>query len=104
MPPVFLTIEQYAFLLLSKPEVLLGGDHTNSVGVTHATTPPLHTDNAVTPADDAELDTVGDTPLQTTVDILLPYLDIEVRLLLGKVKGVDTTIQVGILSQSASFT
>lgn len=82
--------------LLLKTQVILGRNHTNGVGVTHTTAPSLNTDNAGTLLDYTKLDTVVDTPLQTTVDIFLPDLDIEVGLIFGEVEGVDTAVQVGI--------
>ena len=63
----------------------------------HSAAPALDADNVVALVDDAQLETVGDTPLEATVDILLPDLDVEVRLLLGESEGPDTTVQVGIL-------
>lgn len=62
----------------------------------HTTAPSLNTDDASTLLDDTKLDTVVDTPLQTTVDILLPNLDVEVGLGLREVEGIDTTVQVRI--------
>jgi len=85
--------------LLRKTEVLLSGDHTDGVGVALAAAPALHTDDVVALVDDTELETVRDTPLETTVDILLPNLDIEVGLPLGEEEGPDATVQVRILRQ-----
>jgi hypothetical protein len=82
--------------LLIQTQALLGGDNTNGVGVSLTTAPTLDADDAVATADDAELDTMGDTPFETAVHILLPDLDVEVRLLLGEVEGVHATVQVGI--------
>jgi len=83
-------------LLHGQAEVLLGGHHTHSVGVTHTTTPALDTDNGVALVDDAELETVVDGPLEAAVDVLLPDLDVEVGLLLGEVEGPHAAVQVGI--------
>lgn len=87
-------------LLHGQTEVLLGGDHTNSVGVAHTAAPTLDTDNGVTLVDDSELETVVDTPLEAAVDILLPDLDVEVGLGLGEVEGPDTTVQVRVLEKT----
>ena len=84
-------------LLLGKAKVLLGGDNTNSVGVSHTTAPALDTDDGVALVDNTELETVVDRPLKATVDILLPDLDVEVGLLLGEEEGPHTTVQVGVL-------
>lgn len=83
--------------LLCQTEVLLGWDHTDRVGVAHTTAPALDTDDVVALVNNAELDTVGNTPLETAVDVLLPDLDVEVRLLLREEEWIDATIQVGIL-------
>ena len=63
----------------------------------HSAAPALDADNVVALVDDAQLEAVGDTPLEATVDILLPDLDVEVGLLLGESEGPDATVQVGIL-------
>lgn len=89
--------------LLRKTEVLLSGDHTDGVGVALAAAPALHTDDVVALVDDTELETVRDTPLETTVDILLPNLDIEVGLPLGEEEGPDATVQVRILRQVSQY-
>ena len=83
--------------LLRESEVLLSGDHTDSVSVAHTAAPALNTDDVVALVDNTELETVVDTPLEAAVDILLPDLDVEVGLLLGEVEGPDTTVQVGVL-------
>lgn len=62
----------------------------------HTTAPSLDTDDAGTLLDNTKLDAVVNTPLQATVDILLPDLDVEVRLDFGEEEGVDTTVQVRI--------
>jgi hypothetical protein len=84
-------------LVRRKTKVLFGRHHTNSVGVALASTPTLHTNHSLAPVDDAELDTVGDTPLQTTVNVLLPDLDVEVGLLLGEQERIHSPVEVGIL-------
>lgn len=86
-----------ADLLHGETKVLLGGDHTNGVGVSHTATPSLNADDGVALVDDAELETVVDGPLETAVDILLPDLDVEVGLLLAEVERPDTAVQVGVL-------
>jgi hypothetical protein len=65
--------------------------------VAHSSPPALYTDNGVTLAQNTELDSVHDAPLQAAVDILLPWAGLEVGLLLGEVEGVYTTVQVGVL-------
>lgn len=66
----------------------------------HTATPSLNTDNGIALVDDAELETVVNGPLQTTVNILLPDLDIEVRLLLAEVERPDTAVQVRVLEST----
>jgi hypothetical protein len=68
--------------------------------VAHTATPSLNTDDGVALVDDAELETVVDTPLEAAVDILLPDLDVEVGLALGEVEGPDTAVQVGVLRRA----
>ena len=87
-------------LLRGQAKVLLSRDHTNSVGVAHTATPSLNTDDRVALVDDAELETVVDTPLEAAVDVLLPDLDVEVGLALGEVERPDTTVKVRVLSMS----
>ena len=67
-----------------------------------ASAPTLDTDNVVSLVDDTELDTVGDSPLETAVNILLPDLDVEVGLVLGEEEGPDTTVEVRILQTDQS--
>jgi hypothetical protein len=62
-----------------------------------ASPPTLDADNVVALVDDTELKTVRDTPLETTVNILLPDLDVEVGLLLGEEEGPNTTVEVRVL-------
>jgi hypothetical protein len=87
--------------LLSQTKVLLSGDHTDGVGVAHTAAPALHADNGVTLVDDAELETVVDTPLEATVNVLLPDLDVEVRLGLGEEEWPDTAVQVRVLDRKS---
>lgn len=89
-------------LLHGQTEVLIGGHHTNGVGVAHTATPSLDADNRVALVDDSELETVVDTPLEATVDILLPDLDVEVGLALGEVERPNTAVQVGVLETIVS--
>lgn len=80
-----------------KTEIRFGRDHTDSIGVAHATTPALDTDDWVTARKDAELNALLDTPLQTRVDIFLPRMVLEVRLSLGEVEWPDTAVEVRVL-------
>lgn len=68
----------------------------------HTAAPALNADDVVALVYDAELETVRDTPLETTVDILLPDLDIEVGLVLGEEEGPDTSVQVRVLHPLAN--
>lgn len=73
--------------------------------MTHTTPPALNADNVVALVDNTELETVGDGPFETTINILLPDLDIEVGLLLGEEEGPHTAVEVGVLwSRSARRT
>lgn len=63
-----------------------------------ATAPALDTDDVVAPAQDTELDGFANPPLKAAIYILLPIILAEVGLLLWEDEGIDTAIQVGILS------
>jgi hypothetical protein len=63
----------------------------------HAAAPALNTHDTVAPIDDAKFNAVGDSPLQTPVDILLPNLDIEVGLFLREEEGIHAAVKVRIL-------
>ena len=65
-----------------------------------STTPALNTNNIVTLCKDSKFDGLGDTPLKATVDVHLPVLLVEVRLLLREEEGIYTTIQVRVLEAS----
>jgi len=65
--------------------------------VTHASSPSLYTDYRLALTENAEVDGVLDTPLDTLVNIFLPWVLLEVGLLLGEVEGVDATVEVRIL-------
>lgn len=92
-----LFIQSNACLLLRQTEVLFSRDNTDGVGVTHTAAPALDADNVVALVDNTELQAVGDGPLETAVDILLPDLDVEVGLALGEEEWPDTTVKVRIL-------
>lgn len=63
----------------------------------HAAAPALDADDVVALVDDAELEAVGDGPLETAVNVLLPDLDVEVGLPLGEEERPDTAVKVRIL-------
>ena len=65
--------------------------------MSHATAPTLHTDYSIPMIEDAELDGVHDTPLESVINILLPWHFIEIWLLFREDEGVDATIQVRVL-------
>ena len=67
----------------------------------HTSPPALYTDHGITLAQNTELDSVHDAPLEATVDILLPWGTLEVRLVLREVEGVYTTVQVRVLIKLA---
>lgn len=69
--------------------------------MTLASTPALNTDNVVTVVQNAQFDGLKKTPLETAVDIFLPISIGEVGLLLRVYEGIDTTVEVGILSKSS---
>jgi hypothetical protein len=87
--------------LLVQTKILCRRNNAEGVGVAHTSPPALDTDNRVALAQNTELDSVHDTPLEAAVDILLPWALLEVGLLLREEEGVYTTVQVGILQKSA---
>ncbi len=62
-----------------------------------AAAPPLHTHNEIAFVENAELDSLRDTPNQTLINILLPIGILEVRLGLGKEERIDTAVKVRVL-------
>lgn len=65
--------------------------------MTRSPAPSLHTHDIVALAQDAELDGLGDPPLQATVDVLLPIVPVEIRLGLLEEERVHATVEMGIL-------
>jgi hypothetical protein len=63
----------------------------------HSSSPALHANDWITLAENTELDCVHDSPLQTAVNILLPWLCLEVGLRLGEVEWVNAAVQVRVL-------
>lgn len=84
-------------LLSRKTQIRFGGDDTEGIGMTLPATPSLNTDDVVAIGQDTELDGLGDSPFETSVDVLLPIVFVEIGLGLLKKEWVDTTIQVRIL-------
>ena len=63
----------------------------------HSSSPALYTNNGVTLAENTKLDGIHDAPLQAAVNILLPWLRVEVWLLLREVEWVDAAVEMGVL-------
>lgn len=84
-------------LRAGKTQVRLRRNNTNSIGVAHSSAPALDADNRVTGSNDLELETLVDAPLQTTIDVFLPDLDVEVWFLFGEIEWVDAAVEVGVL-------
>lgn len=80
-------------------KILLCRHNAERVGVTHAASPALHADDGIALAEDTELDGIHDAPLETAVDILLPWLRVEVWLCLVEVERVDAAVQVRVLPE-----
>ena len=68
--------------------------------MTHTTPPALHTDHNLSLLQHAELDGLRNTPLQTTVHILLPDGHVEIGLALREEEGVDTSVEMRVLDSS----
>lgn len=64
--------------------------------MTHSAAPALDANDIVALVDDTELEAVVDTPLEAAVHVLLPDLDVEIRLGLREGEGPNPTVQVGI--------
>lgn len=80
-----------------KTQVFLGRNDAECVGVPHASPPALYTDDWIALAKHTKLDRVHDTPLEAAVNILLPWLGLEVWLLFGEIEWVNAAVQVRIL-------
>lgn len=63
-----------------------------------AATPALDADDVITSAQDTELYSFANPPFKAAIHILLPIIPAEVGLLLWENEWIDTTIQMGILS------
>lgn len=63
-----------------------------------ATAPTLDADDVVATGQNAEIDGFANPPLETSIDILLPIILAEVGLFLWEDEGINTSIQMGILS------
>lgn len=85
-------------LLAREAEVGFCLDDAKGIGVPLATAPALNADDVIPPAQNAEFNGFADPPLEAAIDILLPIILAEVGLLLWEDEGIDTTIQMGILS------
>jgi hypothetical protein len=89
--------------LLIQPEVFGRWDNAERVGVAHSSSPALDTDHRVALVKDTKLNGIHDSPLQTAVNIFLPWGGVEVRLLLGEIERIYATIQMGILPELAKI-
>lgn len=68
--------------------------------MSHSASPSLDTDDRVAFIENTELDRVHDAPLQTAINIFLPWRVVKVWLSFWKVEGIDTAVQMGVLSMS----
>lgn len=59
--------------------------------------PSLNTDDIVAFAQDAELDGLGDPPFETSVDVFLPIVFVEIGLHLFEEERIDSAIEVRVL-------
>lgn len=73
----------------------IGLNDTEGVGVTHTTLPALNNDNGLTLLENVEGNGVAETPLDATINILLPVDLAKVGLGLGEKEGVNTTVKMG---------
>jgi hypothetical protein len=82
--------------LIRQSEILLSRNNADCVGVALTTAPALNTDDGLALLENTQLDGLADTPLETTVDILLPVGATEVRLGLREMEGIHATVQVRV--------
>ena len=75
-----------------KSQIGFGRYDPNGICMTHTTAPPLHAHDRVAWGDDFELETLGDTPFQASIDVFLPDMDVEVWLWLGEIERVDAAV------------
>lgn len=85
-------------LSVQEPQIFPSGDDTDSVGVSLATTPSLDTDDLVILPQNTKLHGILDAPYETTINILLPILFVEIGLLLRIEEWIDTAVEMRILS------
>lgn len=101
MKPNHLTFIRFPFFMclhlrLAKTEVVdIGLDDAEGVGVTHTALPALNNDNGLALVENVEGNGVAETPLDATINILLPVDLAKVGLGLGEKEGVDTTVKMG---------
>lgn len=67
----------------------------------HTSSPALYANDWIALVENTELNGVHNSPLQTAVNILLPWFSLEVWLRLGEVKWIYAAVQVGILQKLA---
>lgn len=79
-------------LSTGEPEILISGDDAHGVRMTLAATPALDGDDLISFTEHPKANSLGDTPLQTGIDVLLPVYFVIVRLLPGIQEWIDTTV------------
>lgn len=80
--------------ILAQSKVFGGRDDTESVRVAHTTSPALNTNDSIALSENTKLDGIHDTPLETTIDVLLPRGLVEIRLGLWEVERIHASVQV----------
>lgn len=58
----------------------------------HSTSPALYADHVVAFVQDTQSDGFLDTPLETAIDVFLPYRLVEVWLLFWEEEGIDAAV------------
>jgi len=91
-----LTREEYESLVLLQAQIFCRRYDAKGIGMTHSTSPPLHTNNGIAALENSKLHRIGDAPLEALVNVFLPWHLAEVRLLLVEGEGIDTTVQMGV--------
>jgi len=77
-------------------QIVGSGHNAQRIGMAHAAAPALDAHDGIAGVEHAELDGVGDAPLEAAVDVLLPRHLVEVGLVLREQERVHAPVQVRV--------
>ena len=83
--------------VLHKTQIFLRRNHSDSIGVPLAASPALNTHYLIPLVQNAKLDSILDSPLEATINVLLPVCLLEVRFLSWVKEGIHAPIKVRVL-------